>query len=368
MRRTPIIAAMVALVPVFCCTPASAQGCELIYKWEQGETIATRLTIEQERTVGPMSGSTESENGKKGRRSRPDDEPEQPRFMPIEYGTSSRTLVCDFDIHTIEVDQQGAAAIEMTIRNVAATADLPQGEKFIFDSTKKHKPGQQSARRAQTLADLVGKSMTMRIGRDGQVLESLGVDALVEAMNALQDDDALGAVMLDTLRRGGEQRGMDEMFTMCPRMLPGKPVHRGESWKTEVEHTLPIAGRIRTIWNSTLQSLRGSGKSQIATIESEASIDIRPIGAGMPGIDGLPPGVSLEFQPGAGKATTKFDVIQGRATEAEMELDLKVGVCIGQPGIGAIDGVMQTLKCRMKHELIEDRTPRTRKPARPASQ
>lgn len=58
------------------------------------------------------------------------------------------------------------------------------------------------------------------------------------------------------------------------------------------------------------------------------------------------------MRPGSGEATTTFDTTAGRAVSAEMSLELPVAVRITQPETGTAEGLMQTLRTTMKHELI----------------
>lgn len=367
MRSISFIAGLLATICFAWCATAAAQTCELIYKWEQGETVATRLTIEQDRTIGPLpSPADESKKKTKDRKrkrrggnDREEDDIGQPCVLPIDYGSKSQKLVCDFDVKTTEVDADGAALLEMTFRRVEAAADLAEGERFTFDSAKPEKDAKGWSKRSQTLADLIGKTMTMRIGRDGRMIEAKGVDQLVEALASLQEQNALGAALIEKMNGAdsGGGGGIDEMFSMGPRFLPGKPVKRGEQWTTGVEHTLPIVGKVRTVWDSTLASLKRVRTGQIATIKSEASIRVNQPASGMPGMDGLPPGVDLQFMPGTGTAETVFDVDAGRAVSAEMSLDMSVAVRWTQPGVETVDGVMQTVTCRMKNEVMEGTRP-----------
>ncbi len=345
MRTNAIIAVSLIIACLSCCEGAPAQTCELIYKWEPGETLSTRLTIDQERTIGPLAPPEKQAKKKQANRREEEPDPQSP-FLPIDQGSKSQHLVCDFDMKVAEVDPDGVARIEMTFRRVEAAADLADGERFTFDSAKPAKKNKGTNEREQTLAGLIGKTMSMRIARDGRMIEAQGVERLIEALVALQEQDALGLALLDQLRGGEQGTGIDDMFRMGPRFLPGRPVRRGESWTTEVEHTLPIVGKIRSVWDSTLATLQRRGKGQIATIKSKADIRVNTPPAGT---TGLPPGIDLEFMPGKGEAETIFDVEAGRAVSAEMSLELSVEVRAGE-----MVGVMQTMTCRMRNEVIEN--------------
>lgn len=346
------------------CRHAPAQAIELIYKWEPGETIATRLTIENSRSVGSLKDTSPDQPERPQERTRRkkhhDAQPREddpPAILPLDDGTRSQKLVCDFEQTVRSVDEAGAASIEMTCRRVDAGADLSDTERFTFDSARPSRSAQGSSPRQQKLANLVGKTIRMKIGRDGAMLETVGIDPLVEALTALQNDNALGVALVDELRAKGDggNSGLDDAFTIGPRFLPAGLVRRGQVWATDVEHTLPIVGRINSKWTSTLARVARNGASTIATITSKADILISPPAEVGSGAYGLMPGIDLEFLPGKGEAEITFDVAHGRATKAEMSTSLNVVVRVGELGGEAVDGVTQELRCRMVHEVVSDK-------------
>jgi hypothetical protein len=335
---------------------STASTVELVNRWEPGETVRTRLTIDNERTIGPLKtmGEEPAEQEKRNTRSREREE-DCPPIMPIDYGTRSQKLVCEFDLTVKSVDADGVAEVEMVCRRVEAEADLSDSERFTFDSAKKAKARNGWTPREQTLADFVGKSIRLRVGRDGAIVEAEGLRGIVEAMVSLQDENALGAALLEQLGGANEsgKDGFDEVFTAGARLLPGRPVRRGESWTTEVSHALPVAGRVRSEWESTLARVAKAGRSVLATITSTGRVRVStPTGSG-DGPPGLAAGIDLEFLPGKGEAETVFDVTRGRAVRAEMSLEMGVAVRIEQPGIGTAGGVMQEVRCRMVNEVVE---------------
>lgn len=323
--------------------PAAAAPVEFIHRWEPGETLRSRLTITQERETAPLP--TDSSPTKKKPSGRPEDCPD---LLGLDPGTSARSLTCDLTQKVVEVNADGVAHIDMTIDRLAAEADLADDDRFTFDSAKPPKQAPPPSDRAARLALLVGRTITMRIARDGSIRETTGIDALAEALTLLESDDALGHILLQQFK--GREGGLDSLFNTGTSMLPREPVSRGEHWSTNTIHDWPIVGKITTTWDSTLQRIERKGNALIATIQSKANI--QPTNAPPGAAGNLLPGIAIEMRPGSGEATTTFDTTAGRAVSAEMSLELPVAVRITQPETGTAEGLMQTLRTTMKHELI----------------
>lgn len=319
---------------------ARAQGrIDLKYIFNEGEAARSRLTIENTtKTEESISGSSWQQRQKQ-------------EFV--------------FRVQTTHVDVEGVGTIQMTIESLKASTERSGQGTTEFDSTKPRKAGAASAGEDQ-LAALIGQSLTMVVAPDGAVREMRGVDIIARAMTAQLGENPLASGLVEGLTGAVADDALREALQAGMRVLPGRPVGRGETWTTQFSQSLGMLGAVKSKWKHRLASIerKKAGEdqiSQIARIESEVQIavgdagDKRPSRRGVDAWTELAPGLKVRFDKAKGTATTLFDVTRGRAIKSESAMTMPIEVKV--EGLeGAIDKptMRQEVESLMTHELLPD--------------
>lgn len=332
---------MLALIAAICLPPdtARAQGrVDLRYVFTAGESVRTRLTIDNTtKTEEATSGAAWQQR-------------QRQEFV--------------FTVLTTNVDAAGVGTLQMTIESLKASQDRSGEGRTEFDSTKAQQEAG-SGRSTAELAGLVGQSITMVVAPDGTVREMRGMDVLARAMTAQLGEHPLAGPLVGELTRAFEDDSMREALQAGVRVLPGRPVRRGETWTTRLSQSLGPLGEARSTWRHRLADIKRERFGQdhvstVAKIESEIEIsmgdgkDKRKSRKGDEWSE-LALGIKVRIHKAAGKATTLFDTTRGRAVRSESRMTMPVEVLIEALQTGKDDPSMcQEIESSVTHELLTD--------------
>ncbi len=310
----------------------------LMYKFHEGDTTRTRLTIDS------VTKSTE--------------------FISEASWTQRRHQEFIFSVRVSAVSEDGVGTIEMTIESLRVSKERSGAGRVEFDSTKPGQPGGKGGVGDAELGGLVGKVVTMVVAPDGGVREMRGVDHLARAMTArLGEDEEAGDLVQGLVRAAGDDSLRSAMESGL-RILPGRPVRRGEAWTSEFTQALPIAGKARSVWKNRLAAVErrrvpgGEAAGMVARIESDIQIEL---GEPVPKRQGprwveLAPGIKITMDKSGGSATTLFDMTAGKAIRSEVRLKAPIEIMVeGLEGPKGSATLRQELESVILHEEIAGR-------------
>ncbi|MDX9912464.1 MAG: DUF6263 family protein [Phycisphaerales bacterium] len=187
---------------------------------------------------------------------------------------SGRTIT--YAQRVTSVDASGVATVEQTFERVRAWLEE--------DGTRVDYPRDPKAREHPGIAPyaaLEGGRFTFQVDVEGKVLRVDGLDELLRRAFAELGNDpnggagnAPGMPDLQSMVLGESgvltPEAMREWVEQGLRVVPGREVRRGESWRVEASQDLPFVGSIDTGRTFTLSRLQRGKDGQIATIEMES--------------------------------------------------------------------------------------------------
>lgn len=189
------------LLSVFIFTSCTPKEPKLGFNVKQGEKYKIRQTIEQKIVQTLEAQNTESNQS-----------------MNMEY---------TYDV--TEVDQQGVATITTTFDKLIVNIS-GGGESFQYDSSKEDNGTNPLG---SVYKGIIGKSITMKIDKQGDVVDIQGVDNMMsELINSLNLQDAQAK---ETAQQLLEQNFGDEAlrdsFSKVTKVYPPENTKVGESWE-----------------------------------------------------------------------------------------------------------------------------------------
>jgi len=170
--------------------------------------------------------------------------------------------------------------------------------------------------------DLIGKTMSVRLTKDGKMLE-VGEEPVAGTMDP----------------------SFKQVFGQMEGIFPGHPIQVGESWTRELQ--LPIAGiaqLVKASFQNKLESFEMIGNRKCAKIKSALTLSL-PKGAFTP--PGLKEGESIDLSvkmEGHGEVVQYFDVSEGVVVKTEGSTMTQSTQSLTLPGAeGAVPQTFQTV-------------------------
>lgn len=205
----------------------------------------------------------------------------------------------------------------------------PDGvDRFEYDSATRPpaRPGRPTSTSAVGGADhpmvapfasLAGKTVTFVVGHDGRVLECRGADEALEGMFApLAEESTLNpAVSLFSAAVSNET--LARQFEAALRIIPGRAMRPGDSWRVEIGQTLPLVGDLRTRVDCRLASVRGAASRQTATIEQRGEMSLEGGQSGAASLGGL---FRIHLGSSDLSGSTEFDVSGGYIVSSRQKM------------------------------------------------
>jgi len=206
-----------------------------------------------------------------------------------------------------DVAGDGTATIETTCLAVAMKASGAM--EFEYDSDKdKELPENPQVR---MMAKMVGKTFTIKMTPKGKILESKGVDALLDDMLKEFGDDA--GPMREMLKQMLSDDTMKSSMQQMAPMLPQAPVAKGDKWKDEFTLKFPMIGGMKFVVASTLKDVEAGE----AKVEQDWTIELKG------GDDNENPlGAAFKITDSKGKARLSFALEKGHFVSQQIEMDM----------------------------------------------
>ena len=137
---------------------------------------------------------------------------------------------------------------------------------------------------------MIGKPFIVNIAPDGSVNSVSGMDAISESMvQSAASGNPMGAQIGASMKQQFNDEAMKSMFEQSLKIYPDHPVKVGDSW--EIEQNTSQSGMNSIIKTKyTIKEI----KNNIATIQLESEVNMKPSTAGMEGnMSGTQSGIML---------------------------------------------------------------------------
>ncbi len=168
-------------------------------------------------------------------------------------------------LEVLAVDEEGVATIKVTIDRTAFKREDQSG---VMEYDSEHPPDEAPLWALHDQA-MIGRSYTLKVSPNGEVLEVEGGDAIREAVtDALPEDETLRARITDQVMRNVTDKALKDKLwrVFLPGFRPDEPVAVGDSWA-------PIPLQRKIVKNTcTLASCEDG----IATVVYEGDIESDP--------------------------------------------------------------------------------------------
>lgn len=192
---------LLLVLSVFILTSCGPKKVELGFNVKQGEKYKVQQSIEQKIVQTLEAQSLESNQNIK---------------MGYTYDVTA-------------VDDKGVATITTTFDSVSVTI-TGNGENLQYDSTKAENSNDPLA---TVYGGIIGKSLTMRIDKQGNVLELQGVDKLMEDLinNLNIENPQEKQQILKALEQNFGDEALKESFSKVTKVYPPASTKVGDSWE-----------------------------------------------------------------------------------------------------------------------------------------
>jgi hypothetical protein len=147
-----------------------------------------------------------------------------------------------------------------------------------YDSDKDKKPAE-GEMLSRIMSSFLGKSITLQLGRKGEVLKVEGMGKLVEAaVNDLPEEmQPMAGMMKMYMNDENTKSQMQLLFGL----LPKEPVAKGETWETKANLGMAGLGKSEMKSKCTLKDIREGAKEAVIGIESKLNFKAEDGGGGM---------------------------------------------------------------------------------------
>jgi hypothetical protein len=142
---------------------------------------------------------------------------------------SNQVMNMEYTYDVTEVDQEGVASITTTFDKVVVDIKT-DGESLQYDSSKE---GASNDPLGSVYKGIIGKSITMRIDKQGNVLEIQGVDTLMsDLINSLNIQDPQAKQSIEqALEQNFGDEALKDSFSKVTKVYPPENTKVGDTWE-----------------------------------------------------------------------------------------------------------------------------------------
>lgn len=137
------------------------------------------------------------------------------------------------------VDASGFATVEQTYESGRIEASEDGGPKLVYDSAKDAEQDR-SHRLILPFAAFIGKTITFEVGPEGEVRRVTGASRILDGALAGISADVAAMVTIAMYRQALSDDGVRRQLESALRIVPDKPVRRGDSWEVTVDQSTPV--------------------------------------------------------------------------------------------------------------------------------
>jgi len=176
----------------------------------------------------------------------------------------NQEMLFGFAWEVVDVSAEGAGTIKTTYDRVKIKMAGPMTADYDSDKDKKPGEGEMLSR---IMAAFVGKSITLQVGKKGEVLKVEGMSKLLEAaISELPEEmQAMGGMMKTYMNDDNMKSQMQVLFGL----LPPEPKGKGDTWETKSNIGMGGMGKSEMKSKCTLKDLREGGKEAVIGIDSK---------------------------------------------------------------------------------------------------
>ncbi|HTF56816.1 MAG TPA: DUF6263 family protein [Planctomycetota bacterium] len=176
----------------------------------------------------------------------------------------------------VDVNADGVGTVKTTYDRIKVKMAGPMTADYDSDKDKKPADDQMLSR---VMSSFLGKSITLQVGRKGEVLKVEGMTKLVESAVAdLPDEMQPTATMMKMyINDENTKNQMQALFGM----LPKDPIAKGDTWETKSNIALGGLGKSEMKSKCTLKDIREGGKEAVIGIDSKLNFKPEDGGGGM---------------------------------------------------------------------------------------
>ena len=321
MKRSQISVRFAALLAFTAyAAPALAQDATLRYRWNKGESLTYRMTMQTSSVITGMPGINE---------------------MKVDQ---TMTQIMKNIVEDVAAD--GTTTLRQTFESVKLAMDGPMGH-IEYDTAAPStlaNPMVQSMR--QVLGAMVGESITVVQAPDGTVQKVEGGTRLVEKVTRSISEDPAAAAATQGLKAMMTDEALKAMMEQSFSKLPANPVKPADTWEGQLNLGNEIVGKIRGTVKFTLKAIEGAADARMARIAvSLAMMQETAPPAG-------PNGIVMKLGPSSGQGEMLFDLAKGRIQKSTMKSEMPSTITMQGP-----DGSPATLQNKttttMTMELVE---------------
>jgi hypothetical protein len=219
----------------------------------------------------------------------------------------NQTMGFDMLQEVLDVDTDGVANLKVTYTAARMKHASMMGN-FIYDSAN---PPQELPPQAMSIAALVGKSFTMKMKANGEILALGGLDKLLEdTVNALElPDGPMKRALAKALREQYGEVAMKESMQQASLTYPDKPLAVGDSWEHTAVTTRGFAASMKNRYTVA------SRKNGVVTLDIHSQVTDNPKGEPMDmGV------IKLRYKiSGEQKGTSEVDAKTGQAIRSNVK-------------------------------------------------
>jgi hypothetical protein len=183
-------------------------------------------------------------------------------------GEQSRTTTMKWNYDMQVIDTKGdIRTIKTTYKRIDMTMDMG-GQKMEFSSEKQADAMDFFQLPSKMFSIVKGKSFTMQVNDNGEIISVTGFDKLGEAvLNETNLPAEMKPMMEQTFKKQFNDDAVKEMFSLSFEFFPNKYVQVGDSWKRNTKLTA-LKQDITTVY--TVKNIKGnrvfvSGQSKLTS-------------------------------------------------------------------------------------------------------
>lgn len=167
-------------------------------------------------------------------------------------GEMSQTQTVRLRQEVLRVGSDGAADVRSTFLSLRSVMDGPMGRQE-YDSERPDEAADPAVRMA---GGMVGASLEMTIGANGEIRSMRGVDALMERMLAPFEEESpeQAAQVRATMESVFGEEQLTSQMQQAMATLPSGPIRPGHTWSGAVDVRLPF-GTMRTEYTYRLDDV-----------------------------------------------------------------------------------------------------------------
>lgn len=278
--------ALPALLTLFLAPLAlAAQQVDLRWKYQAGEQLVYRVTLEQEAAV-PGQGT--------------------------QSGTQIQTMRWAVD----EVAPSGDATVTVTtermqINQVGPTGSIDYDSETMSDS---------ASPQAAMFGAIVDMSYTLVIAPDGTVKEVRGLEGMIDEMVGEMSAETAGPARQQFSQMFNEE-SIRNMMQQSIQSFPTEPVGPSDTWETSYSMPVPMMGEITTTANFTLDDVVTREGRPVALISSTGSVAFGEAEGQLAGM--------MEMDDATVSSTLEFDVERGHILSGTTDTSMTMNVSAG---------------------------------------